>query len=316
MSNTIESSNEMYTKYEADIISLISQGKTNPEELRELANLSDIDFEYTIQILESKNLICFDKNKNQYKFDKPVIGDKVIFDGNLLLPVNIITLKDKKYITRGQWYELPLDFDIRRIIWNVQLPNYNNTTLLDLIQNSIAKEKKTRIKQVEEYKNLVNKIVPYNNNLKIRLNVIGEELCDVTIMFILQLGTGDIKIDFKEFTVKSFIKTEDLIHQLTVPDNQRNFEEIQLNRLYNVPDFIFLNNCIPISFNSKVIEYVKITKINKSIELTHFSLDYNGNLTKLDVEEFTVISEGVDYIAELMEGLPSEILFKNNFTFD
>jgi hypothetical protein len=61
------------------------------------------------------------------------------------LPVTIIKTKTKTLVSRGAWYEFPLDFDVRRIIWNVQLPNNNRSTLVDLIQNSILKEKKSKI---------------------------------------------------------------------------------------------------------------------------------------------------------------------------
>jgi hypothetical protein len=235
---------------------------------------------------------------------------------------NIIHKNDKVIVTRGEWYEFPKDFDFRRIIWNVQLPNKTKSTLIELIKESVLKERKTKLVQVPEYKHIVGKYVPYNNNIKLKLNVIGEELTDITIIFMLKLKMDDsvnldsdsnAMVEFREFSVKSMIQTKELIEQLTAEKSQINFEKIKLNRIFNFSDFVFLNNSFPISFTKNKINFVKITNIKQKLQLTYYDFDSTGSVKKTNVDEFQDIPEGINYLKEVFDGVPKEILLKNNF---
>jgi hypothetical protein len=317
----MEKESQQLSSFEANFLDILSKGFKKFDAIKENINFEESTLQNVINSLISKNIIKYDTIKQEYDYDTPVNGDKIILPGNILLPVTIIKRKDKILVTRGPWYEFPLDFDYRRIIWNVQLPNQSKSTLIDLIKESMLKERKSKIVQVEEYKNIANKIVPYNNNIKIKLNIIGEELIDVTIIFILKLkmneknviDSDDISnVEFREFNVKSLIQTKDLINQLTCPIEERNFEKIKLNRIFNFSDFVFLNNSIPISYDKNKIEFVKITGIKQKLQLTYFEFDNSGSIRKNNTEEFLDVTEGINHLKSLFNSLAKEILLKND----
>lgn len=88
------------------------------------------------------------------------------------------------------------------------------------------KEKKARIVQLPEYKNLVNKLVPYSENVMFKINVVGEEVTDVSIMFKkpLSVATESIRVEFRGMFVRSEIKTDELINELRKAVGERNFK--------------------------------------------------------------------------------------------
>lgn len=307
--------------FEANFLDVLGKGFKRFEAIKENINFDENILQNVINSLTTKNIIKYDNIKQEYDYDTPVEGEKIILSGNILLPVTIIKRKDKILVTRGEWYEFPLDFDFRRIIWNVQLPNKSKSTLIDLIKESMLKERKSKLVQVSEYKDLVGKFVPYNNNLKIKLNIIGEELTDVTLIFMLKLKMNDKNnfdsnsesfVEFREFTVKSFIQTKDLINELTCDANERNFENIKLNKIFNFSDFIFLNNSFPINFDKNIIEFVKITGIKQKLQLTYYEFDNMGSIKKNSIEEFTEIENGINLLKELFNDLPQKILLQND----
>ena len=307
--------------FEANFLDVLNKGFKRFEAIKENINFDENILQNVINSLTTKNIIKYDNIKQEYDYDSPVEGEKIILTGNILLPVTIIKRKDKILVTRGEWYEFPIDFDFRRIIWNVQLPNKSKSTLIDLIKESMLKERKSKLIQVNEYKDLVGKFVPYNNNLKIKLNIIGEELSDVTLIFMLKLKMNEKNnfdlneesfVEFREFTVKSFIQTKDLINELTCNQEERNFENIKINKIFNFSDFIFLNNAFPIRFDKNIIEFVKITGIKQKLQLTYYEFDNMGSIKKNNVEEFVEIENGINLLKELFNDLSQKILLQND----
>lgn len=313
---------EQLSIFESNVLDIINNGYKTIEAIEANINFDKNILQNIIGSLTMKNIIKYDNIKQQYDYDTPINGEKIILTGNILLPVTIIHKNDKVIVTRGEWYEFPKDFDFRRIIWNVQLPNKTKSTLIELIKESVLKERKTKLVQVPEYKHIVGKYVPYNNNIKLKLNVIGEELTDITIIFMLKLKMDDsvnldsdsnAMVEFREFSVKSMIQTKELIEQLTAEKSQINFEKIKLNRIFNFSDFVFLNNSFPISFTKNKINFVKITNIKQKLQLTYYDFDSTGSVKKTNVDEFQDIPEGINYLKEVFDGVPKEILLKNNF---
>jgi hypothetical protein len=313
---------EQLSIFESNVLDTINNGYKTIEAIEANINFDKNILQNIISSLTMKNIIKYDNIKQQYDYDTHINGEKIILTGNILLPVTIIHKNDKVIVTRGEWYEFPKDFDFRRIIWNVQLPNKTKSTLIELIKESVLKERKTKLVQVPEYKHIVGKYVPYNNNIKLKLNVIGEELTDITIIFMLKLKMDDsvnldsdsnAMVEFREFSVKSMIQTKELIEQLTAEKSQINFEKIKLNRIFNFSDFVFLNNSFPISFTKNKINFVKITNIKQKLQLTYYDFDSTGSVKKTNVDEFQDIPEGINYLKEVFDGVPKEILLKNNF---
>lgn len=310
------------SSFEATFLDTLANGYKKFEAIKENINFEENMLQNVINSLITKNIIKYDNIKQEYDYDSPVNGEKIILSGNILLPVTIIKRNNKQYIARGEWYEFPLDFDFRRIIWNVQLPSTSKSTLIDLIRESMLKEKKSKLTQVEEYKHIAGKLVPFNNNIKIKLNIIGEELTDVTLIFILKLkmndknnldgDSSDAQVNFSEFTVKSFIQTKDLIKELTCPQEERNFENIKINRIFNFSDFVFLNNSLPISYDKNKIEFVKITGIKQKIQLTYYEFDNTGSVRKNNVEEHIDVTAGIAHLKSLFDDFAKEILLSND----
>ncbi len=303
-----------FTNLESQVLSSFNEGKKTFEQLIEAVSLSEKTLNTILEGLISKNILKLDSKTKQYSYQTKVDGEIIILDGNLLLPTTIIRMKDKMLITRGEWYEFPLDFDIRRIIWNVKLETKTNSTLVDLIKSSVLKEKKSKIVQLPEYINLVNKIVPYSSKIGLLIHCVSETVTDVSILFKIKLSTNsDISIEHKGFTVRSEISTPELITQLKLPVAQRNYGEISLNKIYNFSDFIFSKNEIPVSLNSNELIYIKITGIKKSFELSYYKMDLIGNNQKFDVENFDDSNEAIEKLREIFNGFPSILLSESNF---
>lgn len=303
-----------FSNLESQILSLFNEGQRTFEALNESSSITEKTLSNVIEGLLSKNILKLNPKTHEYEYQSKVDGDIIILDGNLLLPTTIIRTDKMMYISRGEWYEFPLDFDIRRIIWNVKLEHKTNSTLVDLIKSSVLKDKKSKNVQLPEYENLKNKIVPYSKSIGLLLNTIGENATDVTVIFKLKIGeNSDIQAEHRGFNVRTEIATEELITQLRTPIESRNFEEgIKLNRLYNFSDFVFSKNEIPISISEKEINYIKITGIRKSLELTYYKMDASGNVIKLDIETFPDSNDGIEKLKDLFRGLPSVILSENN----
>ena len=304
-----------FSNLESQILTLFNEGKKTFDAISESASIAEKTLTNILEGLIAKNILKLNSKTNEYEYQSKVNGEIVILDGNLLLPTTIIKLKDKILITRGEWYEFPLDFDIRRIIWNVKLESKTNSTLVDLIKTSVLKERKSKIVQLPEYASLVNKIVPFSPTLGLQIHCVGETVTDVSILFRIKIDkTGDVIAEHKGFSVRSEISTEELLTQLKTPIAERNYPEgVKLNQIHNFSDFIFAKNEIPVSISNNELTYVKITGIKKVFELTYYKMDIHGYAKKIDIETFDDSKEAIDKLRDIFRGLPSVILGENNF---
>ncbi len=311
---------ESFTSLESEVLNLIGQGKNTLEQLSESITFGDKLLTQTLETLCSKNILVFDNKSKQYKYDSPINKEMIVLEGNILLPTTII--RDPKnncmYITRGNWYRFPLDFDVRRIIWNVKMVGKNNSTLVDMIRSSVLKERKARVTHNPQYDNIRNKILPYNENISLYLNTIGDEITDVTIQFKIYLDKSDIKAPIhRGFNVRSEISTQDLINELKKPVSERNYEKnIKLNLIYNLSDFLYSKNEIPVSLIDGNLNYVKISGIKKGYELTYYKLNSNGLNHKVDIETFDNPKDAIEKFRNIFKGLPSKILEKNKILIE
>ena len=302
-----------FSNLESQVLSSFNQGNNTFEKLLNSVSIGEKSLTNILESLTSKKIFKFDTIKKEYIYQTKVNGDVVILDGNLLLPTTILRMNDKILISRGEWYEFPIYFDIRRIIWNVKLESKTNSTLVDLIRSSVLKEKKSKLVQLPEYVNLIGKIIPYSPTLGLLINCIGEEITDISILFKIKME-NDISIEHRGFTVRSEISTAEMLKQLKLPINERNFlEGIKLNQIYNFSDFIFSKNEIPILLANNELTYIKITGIKKTFELTYFKMDITGNPKKIDVETFEDSIEAIDKLRDIFKGFPSLLLAQNSF---
>lgn len=302
---------------EANVLSKINEGYTTFDELKQQVGFSEKTLNQVLESLISKHILEYNKTTQQYGYTVPVNGEKIILDGNLLLPCTVLRYPNYILVGRGQWYKFPADFDINRIIWNVKLPDTKNTSLVQLITESVMKEKKSRVVQLPEYKNLVNKLVPYSNNIMFKINVVGEEITDISIMFkkSLSIATDDIRIEYRGMFVRSEIKTDELINELRKSISERNFKNIHVNRIYSFSDFVFSNNEIPYAYNPKTrtISYAKITGIRNCIEISYFDMDSNGDVQKTNVEKFEDSNAGIGKLRDLFEQYARKMVEAEDF---
>lgn len=305
-----------FNSLESNFLSKFNEGHRTFEALKQNVSFNEISLNNIIETMIANNVIKFDANKQEYVYDSPVNGDKVILDGNIMLPTTIIRKSDKLIISRGLWYTFEPDFDIRRIIWNVQMPNNSKSTLVDLIKESVLKVRKSKIEQLPEYKKLVDIIIPWSKNIKFKINTVGSENTDITLMFcdtlLLEKDSDDV-LEFRGFTTRTEINTNELISQLTKSVEDRQFSDIQINRIFNFSDFVFAGNEIPFSKDQHSIEYAKITAIKGKFELTYFKLDNMGNSKKLSNDIFLDVSEGISKLRELFSAYAESLLSKNDF---
>lgn len=307
---------ENFSAFEMQILSLINDNKNTFKEIEENVSFGQKTLLLTLEALESKNILKFNKSKNIYEYDSPIDGEMLILEGNLLLPTTVIKIAEKQimYVSRGNWYELPIDFDIRRIIWNVKLgDSKNNSTLIDLIKTSILKEKKSKIIQLPEYIQLQNKIVPYSKKIGLLINAVGEDVADVTILFKIKLTDEEISLEHKGFTVRTEISSKELLDELKKSVSERDYSNIKLNHIYNFSDFVFSKNEIPINLINGKLQYLKITAVKKMFELTYYELDKNGLVSKIDIEQYPNPDEAIEKIRDIFSGFATSVLIENNF---
>jgi hypothetical protein len=308
-----------FTSLESTFLSKLNEGFNTFDKLKDNVPFNEKTLNGIIESMISKNVIKFDSENKKYIYDSPVKGNIVILDGNIMLPTTVLRMENRLLVTRGQWYEFDLDFDIRRIIWNVQLASNSKSTLVELIQQSVLKEKKSKVIQLPEYINLVNKLVPWSENIKLKINAVGEDITDVSLIFVDKLyleGSKDDFVEFREFYVKTEILTNELTTELMLPAADRNFQNIKLNRIFNFSDFVFSGNSIPYLNDDESICYGKITGIRGKFELTYFRFDNTGSTEKLNVEEYMDATEGIEKIKELFVGYAESLLGKNDFLIE
>lgn len=307
---------------ETQLMTIISKGYNTFEAINDelekeyiVAERSVIE---TLQSLQSKNMIEFDTKTKKYS-NAGGFGpnDYVILEGNMLLPVTVIEIPEEgiKYITRGNWYKVPIDFDIRKIIWNIALDTKNKSTLTELIRTSVMKERKSKIRHNAEYDMLKNKIIPYSDKIKLYINAVGEEVTDVTIMFQIKFGTANNV--FTGFTVHTEISTKEMLDELSKPKEQRDYvTNIKLNRIYNISDFILSKNEIPVMVQDDKLTYCKITGVKKNFELTYFEMDSFGTTKKVDIEEYDSIGDLIEVLKKYFEGFTGVVLDENEMYVD
>jgi len=301
---------------ESQILTLFNQGKKTFDSLLDSVSFGEKTLTTTLEGLLSKNILKFNQTKNEYVYDSPINDEMVILDGNILLPTTIVRIPDRNimYVSRGTWYQFPIDFDVRRIIWNVKLQSKTNSTLVELIKTSVLKERKSKIIQLPEYEQLKNKIIPYSSKIGLLMNTIGEELTDVSIVFKIKLSSDDICPEHRGFTVRTEISTEELLAQLKTPLAERNYVEgIKLNQIFNFSDFLFSKNEIPVSLINNELTYIKITGIKKQFEMTYYKLGMNGQNYKGNVEVYDDSNEAIEKLRDIFHGLPNLLLSENNF---
>lgn len=313
---------EKYSRLESEIIELLNKGFNKRDKIIDNFSGSDKSFDISVTNLINRNIVSYDKKNDKYGFVDKTGGNLVILDGDLLLPVTVIKTNGKTYINRGLWYEVPNNFDIRRIVWNVNIPNNGdktseNNTLVELLKTSVLKERKSKIEQLPEYENLRNKIVPYSENIGLYIHTVGENVTDVSIIFKIKLLlSSDISIQHRGFTVRTEISTQELIEELSKPVAERNYNNIKLNKVFAFSDFVHSGNEIPISLSNGVLEYVKITGIRKNVELTYMKLDHIGNNIKTDVKVFEDNNEGINVLFDIYNGFATKYLNKLGFLIE
>ena len=290
-----------------DMFEFIRDNNPVYEDLREMfGQYPDDKFITLVDALSAMNLISFDKKTNKYSVEtNKTIGEQIILDGETNLPVTIIELpkENKKYISRGIWYELPLDFDIRRIKWNVVLykdKDGEEIHLTDYLKTVALKEKKSKIKHNPEYDMLRNRVVPYSDKMKLTLKSIGDEVTDAVLTFYQQTKMMDVL--FTGLSVNTTISTKQLMLALESPKEERNWsKQLEINRLYSVNDFITKNNEILMSDENGELIYARITGIQKGFELSIFKQSKIGVQSKIDVETYYTYDELHARIRELLE---------------
>ena len=304
-----------FSSLESHVLDTFNKGAKTFEAVSEAVSINEKTLNTIIEGLISKNILKINSKTNEFEYQTKVDGEIVILDGNLLLPTTIIKLEKEILVCRGEWYSFPLDFDVRRIIWNVKLDSKTNSTLVDLIRTSILKEKKSKIVQLPEHQNLVNKIVPYSKKLGLLINCVGEFVTDVTIQFKIKINQDqDISVEHKGFNVRTEISTEELISQIKLPVNERNYpENIKLNKIYELNEFLSSKNEIPISLINNELTYVKITGVKKGYELTYYKMNSIGSSVKFDTETFEDNNEAIEKLRDFFRGLPNIILSENQF---
>jgi hypothetical protein len=308
-----------FTSLEATLLTLFNEGNRTFDALKAKISISEKSLNDVLEGLTVKGVLKLNLGTREYVYDTPVEGDKVILDGNIMLPITVIKqvneldpTKSKLLVTRGAWYEFPIDFDIRRIIWNVQLPSSTKSTLIDLIRESALKERKSKIIQNPQYQQLVGKLLPWNDKIKLKINVVGDDVADVTIIFVDRLYMVDGGTDFVEYrglTVRSEVSTKEMIGELQKkPDERRISENVKLNHIFNFSDFLFANNEIPYSSDGESINFARITAIRGKLELTYYRFNNNSALQKLSVEEYIDSAEGIDKLRELFNSYAASLV--------
>jgi hypothetical protein len=271
----------------------------------------------TVEVVESTD----EETSLSYKLRKS-IERPIILEGNIFLPVSVIEFPERgtKLVTRGNWYELPIDFDIDRIIWNISIDPKQKSTLMDLIATSISKERTTKNVQLPEYQMLVNKEVPYSNTMNLRIKVVGETVTDITIVFKVPISTETITEDIKTvynhtgFTVNSKISTAELIGELKKKPAERDYHNIKINRLFNITDFVFSGNEFPIEYTDEGLRFAKITGIRGGFELTYYRIGASGNKVTTDKEQYDDASTAISRIIQMFNDICNTILQENDIT--
>lgn len=296
-----------------DVFNAINNGHRSFDDIVKHTSHSEQTIKHCLEDCISQQLICQTKNGYEYpiKFGK---DDYVVLEGNILLPCSVIKIPERNimYVTRGNWYEFPLDFDVRRIIWNIKFVDGNKSTLSELIRTSILKERKSKIQHLPEYDNLKNKIAPWSNDIGLLITAVGEEATSVNMIFRIRFDNAFGSV-YNGFTVQSVINTKNFLEELQKPADQKDFSRIEINRIFEVEDFIFVKNEIPIAIEGNKLQYFKLTGIRNGYELTYYQFDANTQQTKkLEVVTYDNLEEVRQRFVHAFEHFAGQILAKSD----
>jgi len=323
---------------EANVLDKITrEKKITRQSLVDDLKLADSSADIILNKLLSTNVIKMVSN-DTYEYIEPLNDDVVILEGQLLLPVSVINEGATKIVSRGsKWYRFDKDFDIRRIIWNVDMienaGNEKNQTLVDLLKSSIVKEKRTVNVHLEEYDYLKNKIIPFNHDIGLHMVRIGADVTDINILFkiYLEVPNTDIGGCFKGFGARSEVSTIEIISELNKESGDRNYENIRIDRQIDINDILFTGNEIPVGFykdakckeketkvsiTGEYLKIIKITKIKKSFDFDIISVDPYNVRKVLGNYSYESISEGIEAMLELCKPFIDLLYRKNDFVLD
>jgi len=290
------------------------------DEIIEKTKISETAFDVTISRMISSGDVTL--NDSKYSYTNKLDGNIIVLDGNLLLPVITVTKNDKLYVTRGTWYEFPIDFDVRRIIWNDVLNinlNGDNASLVDLLVNQSIKEKKIFTQQLPEYEYLKNKIIPYSDKIGLHIMKVGEETTEIRILFKTVLTDGSMTSEHKGFGVKSVISTIEMLEELEKDTSERNYENIKLNRIVEIRDIMYVKNEIPLYFDNKnksVLVYAKLNTVKSGFSYEIRRRDMIGNNVKIDNYYYESVSEGIESLWDEAKDFVNKLFKDSDFNID
>lgn len=296
--------NYIQSTLESSIIGCINSGIQTFDEIRDKLKISESVLEENLANFCATNLLRYNKTNNKYEWEQPLLEEIVFLNGDLRFPVNYIYLDDKLFVNKGrEWIELDKHFDKRRIIWNFEIVNddeefreyqeLSDTDLIALLRNSVVKYKKTKNKQLPEYENLRNKIIPFSDVIKLKLTTIGEIKTDCDLLMVITFDVDNAFQEYRKFFIKSLISTKELIECLELaPTNRRYSSMIGLDKMVRFRDIIVSGNCIPIKYvydeNGKEngLEYLELSFRNRSeikSTLKEFNLGGSKDLIVSDI---------------------------------
>lgn len=289
--------------------------------------VSDTVINKSLDFLVNKGLITVeidtkDNNKSIYKYTEPLKDNIIILEGDLLLPVTIITKDDGRiFVTRGKWYEFPKGFDTRRIVWNCALNNNGNEknrTLVDMLTSAGLSQKKSTIVQLPEYESFINKTIKYNDDITLLIHKVGEELTEISVIFNILVGpkTEDLTVYHSGFKIKSEIATDELVNEVFKDAKERDFTNIKLRKIYELSDLIYVGNQIPVAYVDGNLRYINIITCRRKLQYAFLELKEDGSIIHHESELFDVISEGIEAIMELCEKFVNNLFNKNGFLLD
>lgn len=300
MHTLLKRQNYIQSTREANIVNCIAKGINRFNDIAIKLNLNETVLEKELAILEAQNLIR-QNQYGQYEWERPILDEFIVLDGEALMPPIFLYLEDRLVVSRGrEWFTFPVTTDKRRIMWNIDFADLGykpengeiKTDLISLISNSTVKTKSTKNKQLKEYENLVDKLVPYEIELKLHLKVIGENYTDIDIIPILTFEINEIGmlVEYRKFKIRSKIDTNELVESLMAPQGLRNYKSIiSLDKIIKFDDILFNGNCIPTKYmynDDNVIvgiEFIEVKLSKGEYYLTLKEFTSEGEFTISDV---------------------------------
>ncbi len=312
------------TAFESVVLNMLNKGYDTVAKMLDSwvdeYNYSEVSLHETIETLEAAGTIVTKNvgNETTVEYTKPLEGDLVMLDGELLLPVTIIEFpRDNcKYVCRGNWYKFKADFDVRRIIWNPIVENTNQSDLTQLIKSTVnknvqlAKGKTNNIKQLSEYKQLVNKLVPYSDNIALHILTVGEFVTRVKMIMFQHHDSEDLIVQHNKCFVITDIDTKELIAELRKSKEERDWKNILLPKMLDTQDFI-INGCeVPIKFQESTLttQVVRFTTSANTYAIETLNIDSMGTIRVVDTDRF---EQRTDFEASAAEYINNSRILKD-----